>query len=106
MTPNTPFLAVCEQISVFLLLAAMALVLWRMAKGPTGADRVIAMDLLSVLVVAFLVTASMVAPETSYLDVAIAYACIAFLGAVALARFILRATRGQSDRCKGEFPDG
>jgi len=106
MTPNTPFLAVCEQISVFLLLAAMALVLWRMAKGPTGADRVIAMDLLSVLVVAFLVTASMVAPETSYLDVAIAYACIAFLGAVALARFIYRATRGQSERCKGEFPDG
>ena len=29
-----------------LLLAALALVLWRMAKGPTGADRVIAMDIL------------------------------------------------------------
>jgi len=106
MTPEAAFIAVCQRICVVLLLAALALVLYRLAKGPTAADRVIAMDLLSVLVVAFLVAASMIAPETSYLDVAIAYACIAFLGAVALARFIFRATRGQSDRCKGEFPDG
>jgi multicomponent Na+:H+ antiporter subunit F len=106
MTTETAFLAVCERISVVLLLAAMALVLWRMAKGPTAADRVIAMDLLSVLLVAFLVTASIITTDSSYLDVAIAYACIAFLGAVALARFIFLATRGQSDRCKGEFPNG
>jgi multisubunit Na+/H+ antiporter MnhF subunit len=37
--------------------------------------------------------------------VAIAYSCIAFLGAIALARFILRTTRGQTDHCKGEGLD-
>ena len=105
MTPETGFLAVCGRISVVLLLAALALVIWRMAKGPTAADRVIAMDLMSMLVVAFLVTVSIIAPETSYLDVAIAYACIAFLGAVALARFISRATHGQSGRCRREVSD-
>lgn len=105
MTPETAFLSVCERISVVLLVAALVLVLWRLARGPTAADRVIAMDLMSVLVVAFLVAASIIAPETSYLDVAIAYACIAFLGAIAMARFISRATRGQSDRCKPEAFD-
>ncbi|MGD8366552.1 MAG: monovalent cation/H+ antiporter complex subunit F [Desulfobacterales bacterium] len=105
MTPETEFIAFCGQISVALLSAALALVLWRLARGPTAADRVIAMDLMSMLVIAFLVTASIIAPETSYLDVAIAYACIAFLGAIALARFISRATRGQSDRCKAEVSD-
>jgi multicomponent Na+:H+ antiporter subunit F len=100
MTPDTGFLLVCGRISVALLLAAAALVLWRIAKGPTAADRVIAVDLLSMLVVASLVAASIIAAESSYLDVAIAYACIAFLGSIALARFISRATRGQSERCR------
>ena len=105
MTPETAFIAICGRISVALLSAALALVLWRLARGPTAADRVIAMDLMSVLVIAFLVAASIIAPGTIYMDVAIAYACIAFLGAVALARFIFRAAGGQSDRCEAEVFD-
>jgi len=81
-----------------MLLASMILVLWRLARGPTAADRVIALDLLSVLVVAFLVAISIHARETSYLDVAIAYACIAFLGTVALARYIMRTAPRQSEQ--------
>jgi len=105
MTPDIAFLSACGRISAGLLLAAMVLVLLRLAKGPTAADRVIAMDLLSVLVVAFVVTVSIVAAEASYLDVAISYACVAFLGAIALARLIFRTTRGQSDRCEAEVSD-
>jgi multicomponent Na+:H+ antiporter subunit F len=85
-----------------MLLVSMILVLWRMARGPTAADRVIALDLLSMLVVAFLVTVSIHAQETSYLDVAIAYACIAFLGTVALARYISLTSRRPSRKKTGE----
>lgn len=105
MIPGDSFLHFAGQTATALLLIAMALVLWRLAKGPTAADRVIALDLLSVLVVAFLVAVSILARETSYLDVAIAYTCIAFLGTIALARFILRTSRGQSVRYKGESSD-
>lgn len=105
MIPADSFLHFSGQTATALLLIAMALVLWRLAKGPTTADRVIALDLLSVLVVAFLVAVSILARETSYLDVAIAYTCIAFLGTIALARFILRTSRGQSVRYKGESSD-
>lgn len=89
-----------------MLLIGMILTLWRLARGPTAADRVIALDLLSVLVVAFLVTVSIHARETSYLDVAIAYACIAFLGTVALARYIMRTSRKRSGQKQGENQNG
>jgi multicomponent Na+:H+ antiporter subunit F len=65
--------------------------LGRLARSPSAADRVVAMDLLSVLVLAFLVAFAIYTREKTYLDVAIAYACIAFLGTIALARFLLRA---------------
>ncbi len=105
MIPGDTFLHFAGQTATALLLVAMALVLWRLAKGPTAADRVIALDLLSVLMVAFLVAVSIMARQTSYLDVAIAYTCIAFLGTIALARFIQRTSRRQSVRNKGESSD-
>ncbi|MCF8093420.1 MAG: cation:proton antiporter [Desulfotignum sp.] len=98
MTGGTVFLQGAGQVSMAILLAGMLLLLWRLSKGPTAADRVIAMDLLSVLVVTFLVILSIHTRETSYLDVAIAYACIAFLGTIALARFIQKGAQNKRSR--------
>ncbi len=98
MTGATVFLHGAGQVSMAILLAGMFLLLWRLSKGPNAADRVVGMDLLSVLVVTFLVILSIHTRETSYLDVAIAYACIAFLGTIALARFIQKGTRNKQSR--------
>ncbi len=98
MMTDTLYLAGACQTAMVMLLAAMAMLLWRLAKGPAAADRVIAMDLMSVLVVAFLVILSIYTGKTTYLDVAIAYACIAFLGTIALARFIHRRDRNNDPR--------
>jgi len=92
MMPGEAFLSAAVQAAMVMLLIGMVMVLFRLAKGPGAADRVIAMDLLSVLVVAFLVVLSIHTRETTYMDVAIAYACIAFLGTIALVRFIHRAS--------------
>ena len=92
--------------SLAMLLVGMVVVLWRLARGPTAADRVIALDLLSMLVVAFLVAISIHARETSYQDVAIAYACIAFLGTVALARYITRTSQRRSEQKQGDQQNG
>lgn len=100
------FLDFAGLATLAMLLISMVLVLWRMARGPTAADRVIALDLLSMLVVAFLVAISIHARETSYLDVAIAYACIAFLGTVALARYITRTSPRRFEQKKGEDQNG
>ena len=106
MIPADSFIDFAGLAALAMLLVSMILVLWRLARGPTAADRVIALDLLSMLVVAFLVSVSIHAQETSYLDVAIAYACIAFLGTVALARYITRTSRRQSGQKQGEDKNG
>ena len=85
------FLTIAIHGALVVVLISMALVLWRLFRGPSAADRVVAMDLLTVLVLAFVVAFAIYTRETTYLDVAIAYACIAFLGTIALARFLLRA---------------
>jgi multicomponent Na+:H+ antiporter subunit F len=95
MTGPETFLALAGQASMVMLLAGMALMLFRLAKGPGAPDRIVALDLMSVLVVAFLVVFSIHSGEASYLDVAIAYACIAFLGTLALVRYAGRERGGR-----------
>ena len=81
------------RFSLVVLLISIAFAFIRLAKGPDAADRIVALDLISILIVAFLAVYSIYARETSFLDVAIAYALIAFLGTVALARFLIRSAK-------------
>ena len=80
------------------LLISILLVLVRLVRGPAAADRIVALDLMSILIVAFLATYSVFAREISFLDVAIGYALVAFLGTVALARFLMHSAIGKSNK--------
>lgn len=91
MPADTYLVVVASRFALVVLLISIALALVRLIKGPDAADRIIALDLISMLIVAFLAIESIYASETSFLDVAIAYALIAFLGTVALARFLMRS---------------
>ena len=86
------------EITLVLLTLAILLAFVRMVMGPTQADRIVALDLISVLIVATLAALSVYTGQKAFMDVAIAYALIAFLGTVALARFRERmARRGAVD---------
>jgi multicomponent Na+:H+ antiporter subunit F len=76
--------------ALVLLLAGMLLAGIRLVKGPDPADRIVALDLISVLIVGFLAALSVYSKQSAVLDVAIAYALVAFLGTVALARWLER----------------
>mgnify|MGYP001816487828 CR=1 FL=1 len=80
-----------SRLALLLLILSVALAFFRLARGPQAADRVVALDLIAVLMVAFLGAFAVHAQNTSFLDVAIAYALIAFLGTVALSRYLLRS---------------
>ncbi|NJO21641.1 MAG: cation:proton antiporter [Sphingomonadales bacterium] len=73
-----------------LLLLAMVLAFIRLARGPSLPDRVVALDLLTVLAVAFCALFAIASGEPAFLDVAIALALVAFLATVAFARFAER----------------
>jgi multicomponent Na+:H+ antiporter subunit F len=64
------------------------LCLLRMLKGPTASDRAVAMDTITTTVVALLVFLSFVFKRSVYLDVALVYSLLSFVGLVAIARFL------------------
>jgi len=77
-------------VALGMLALAAALTFIRLAKGPTLPDRVIAIDLIGVLLVCLLVVVAGVTAEQALLDVAMVVALISFVGTVAYARYIER----------------
>jgi multicomponent Na+:H+ antiporter subunit F len=96
MPADTVLVVFAGRFALVVLLMSIFLALARLIKGPDAADRIVALDLVSVLIVAFLAAYSIFSGETSFLDVAIGYALIAFLGTVALARFLMRTAMKRS----------
>ena len=88
--------------SAGLLMAALVLTFVRIIIGPSLPDRVVALDLLSLLTVCFIVLFSIIAGTTAYLDIAIALALVAFLGTVAFARFVERRRRLDDEQAAGD----
>ena len=72
-------LAIC---GVTVLLAVV-----RLVRGPSLADRVVALDLLSAVAIGIMATWSVAADDAVYLDVALLVTLLAFLGTVAFAAY-------------------
>jgi multicomponent Na+:H+ antiporter subunit F len=62
----------------------------RLTRGPTLPDRVVAVDLIGVLIVCTLVVVAAGSEGAVFLDVAIFIALISFVGTVAYARYVER----------------
>ena len=68
--------------------AAFLLALLRFALGPTAADRVVAFDVLTIVAITLIALAALVEGRGIYLDVALVYALLSFLGVIAVARYL------------------
>ena len=73
-----------------LVYLTVGLALIRLAKGPTLPDRVVALDMMTVAIVAFCGLAAIRSGDPAFLDVALVLALVGFLATVALARFAER----------------
>ncbi len=60
----------------------------RLVLGPTAADRLVALNVMSGIVLAFLVLRGVQQGRHIYLDVALVYDIFGFLGFLAIARFL------------------
>lgn len=70
------------------LVAALALALLRIARGPTAFDRVVALDLIGGICLCVLVMFAIYFDQQVLLDAAFAIALVSFIGTVAFARFL------------------
>jgi len=71
---------------------ALALLLnaWRLFRGPSLADRVLALDTLYINTLALLVLLGIALASDIYFEVALLIALLGFVGTLALSKFILR----------------
>jgi multicomponent Na+:H+ antiporter subunit F len=77
-------------IALTMLGAAACLTFIRLLKGPTLPDRVVAIDLIGVLMVCILVVTAAATGQQAFLDVGMVVALISFVGTVAYSRYIER----------------
>jgi multisubunit Na+/H+ antiporter MnhF subunit len=83
MTPNA-----LEILAAVLLGAALLIALLRLVLGPSAPDRVVAADTLTVITTIAIVGLAVLFANPLYLDVALVFGVLAFVGVVAIARAI------------------
>jgi len=71
-----------------LVLLAMILAGVRFVAGPTTVDRVIALDVLTVVSLPLMGLIAHLAGRSIYLDVALVYGLLSFVGVLAVARYL------------------
>ena len=82
--------AMITQLTLVTIGVALLFAVARLVKGPTLPDRIVAMDLVGVLVVALIVVLAASSDVQATLDAAIVIALIGFVGTVAYATYVQR----------------
>ena len=70
------------------LLACCFLCLYRIGRGPSAPDRTVAIDILGTVIVGFCAVLGLVTRRDFYMNVALAWALLSFIGTIALAKFL------------------
>lgn len=94
MTAND-LLPIATLVALILLGLALLISTIRVIVGPTLADRVLALDLLTVVAMGFVGTIAIRTGLTLYLDIAISLALLGFLATIAFARYMLSRLRNK-----------
>ncbi len=70
------------------LLLAAFLCLYRIGKGPTSADRMVAVDILGLVVVAICALIALSFDQSFFMDITLTFALLSFVGSIALAKYL------------------
>ncbi|MEA2104524.1 MAG: monovalent cation/H+ antiporter complex subunit F [Candidatus Cloacimonadota bacterium] len=77
-------------IAAIIALLGIVLTFIRLILGPTIADRAVALDGMTIISISLIVFIAYFSHRIIYLDVAIVYGLISFIGIVAIARYLER----------------
>lgn len=78
-----------------LLMVPLVLAAWRMIRGPGVADRFVALDMLTGVVVALTAVVALVTGRGAFLDIGVGVALVNFVATVALSAFLERKGSGK-----------
>jgi multicomponent Na+:H+ antiporter subunit F len=70
------------------LLLCCFMCVYRIARGPTAPDRAVAIDILGIVIVGFCALIAVVTGKDFYINIAIAWALLGFIGTIGLAKYL------------------
>jgi len=76
--------------ALFILSVCIAVALYRVVKGPTLPDRVLALDFMGYIIISMVAVLSVMKETQAYLETILLIGILAFLSTIALCRFIER----------------
>lgn len=79
--------------SLLFLCMTIFLCLFRAVKGPSAADRLIAINVIGTKTIVLILIVSFIIHETYFVDVALVYALISFITSIVISKFIETAGR-------------
>jgi multicomponent Na+:H+ antiporter subunit F len=87
------------------VLTAMALALVRALRGPTVFDRIVSVNAFGTLTVVLITVHGFLTGRPEFLDIALAYALISFIGVIAVTKYltITPGMQPDSDDDKGDL---
>jgi len=72
----------------FILIFSGSFALWRILRGPTPADRAVALDILGILIIGFCAILGIPTGRDWYIDIGIAWALQSFISILALGKYL------------------
>lgn len=76
--------------SLYAVGLAMLMSLWRLLRGPTVPDRILALDTLYINTIALLILFGMHLESSIYFEAALIIAMLGFVGTVMLSKYVIR----------------
>ena len=87
-------------ISLIAIVLSMIALVYRVIKGPTTADRVIALDSIGISLISVIGLISIISRTSVFLEVILLLGILAFIGTVAFSKYLERGEIIQRDRNK------
>jgi multicomponent Na+:H+ antiporter subunit F len=99
MAPNTAVLAAITIAVIVVLAMALA----RAILGPTVYDRILAVNMIGTKTVVIIALVGFLAGRPDFLDIALLYALINFIGTIAVLKFLRYGDLGKASEDEGDI---
>lgn len=85
--PDLPYINFLGRV-LYIIILACILCLYRVWRGPTSADRIVAIDILGILIVGLCAVLTISTGRSWYIDIGIAWALQSFISTLALSKYL------------------
>ena len=85
--PDLPYVGFLGR-GLYIIILACIMCLFRIWKGPTSADRIVAIDILGIMIIGLCAILTISTGRSWYIDIGIAWALQSFISTLALSKYL------------------